>query len=73
MSKATRKYENILAISDYNIDVKSKSLGYNKLNEFSDLLDFLKQVNPRFALIAMLSAYDFSNTAFLYLFVPDWS
>ena len=33
------KYENLLIMGDFNIDVKSKSLAYNKLDEFCDLFN----------------------------------
>ena len=39
LSKATPKHENLLIISDFNIDMKSKSLGYDKLDEFCDLFN----------------------------------
>ena len=37
LSKAILKYENLLIMGDFNIDMKSKSLGYDKLDEFCDL------------------------------------
>ena len=39
LSKAILKYENLLIIGDFNIDVKSKSLGFHKLDEFCDLFN----------------------------------
>ena len=36
LSKAILKYENLLIMGDFNIDMKSKSLGYDKLDEFCD-------------------------------------
>ena len=39
LSKAILKYENLLIMGDFNIDVKSKGLGYNKLDEFCDLFN----------------------------------
>ena len=37
LSKVILKYENLLIMGDFNIDMKSKSLGYDKLDEFCDL------------------------------------
>ena len=40
LSKAILKYEHILTIDDFNIEMKSKSLGCDKLDEFYDLFNF---------------------------------
>ena len=37
LSKAILKYENLFIMGDSNVDMKSKSLGYDKLDEFCDL------------------------------------
>ena len=45
LSKAILKYENILIMGDFNMDVKNKSLGYDKIDEFRDvynLTDLIK-------------------------------
>ena len=39
LSKAILKYENLLIMGEFNIDMKSKSLGYDKLDEFCDLFN----------------------------------
>ena len=39
LSKGILKYENLLIMGDFDIDKKSKSLGYDKLDEFCDLLN----------------------------------
>ena len=39
LSKAILKYENLLIMGDFKIDLKSKSLGYDKLDEFYDLFN----------------------------------
>ena len=39
LSKAILKYENLLIMGDFNIDMKSKALGYDKLDEFCDLFN----------------------------------
>ena len=40
LSKAIIKSENDLIMGDFDIDVKSKSLGYDQLDEFCDLFNF---------------------------------
>ena len=39
LRKAMLKYENLLIMGDFNIDMKRKSLGYDKLDEFCDLFN----------------------------------
>ena len=39
LSKTKLKYENLLIMGDFNIDTKSKGLGYDKLDEFYDLFN----------------------------------
>ena len=39
LSKALLKYENLLIMGDFNVDMKSKSLGYDKRDEFCDLFN----------------------------------
>ena len=34
LSKAAVKYENIIIMGDFNIDIKNKGLGYGKLDTF---------------------------------------
>ena len=46
LSKAILKYENILIIGDFNIDMKSKSLDYDKLDEFCDLFNLTDLIKP---------------------------
>ena len=42
LSKAILKCENLLIMSNFNIDMESKSLGYDKLDEFCDLFNLTK-------------------------------
>ena len=46
-SKAIRKYENLLIMGDFNIDMKSKSLGYDKLDEFCDLFNLTNLIKSK--------------------------
>ena len=34
LSKAVMKYENIIIMDDFNVDIKNKGLGYGKLDTF---------------------------------------
>ena len=44
LSKEILKYENLLIMGDFNIDMKSKCFTYNKLDEFCDLLNLTKLI-----------------------------
>ena len=39
LSNAILKYENLLIMGNFDIDMKSKSLGYDKIDEFCDLFN----------------------------------
>ena len=39
LSKATLKYQKIIIMRDFNIDLKIKGFGFNKLNQFCDLFN----------------------------------
>ena len=47
LSKAVLKYENLLIMGDFNIDRKSKSLGYDKLHEFCDLFNLTNLITSK--------------------------
>ena len=38
LSKAAMKYENVIIMSDFSVDIKNKGLGYGKLDTICDLL-----------------------------------
>ena len=44
LTKAILKYENLLIIGGFNIDVKSKSLRYDKLDKFCGLFNLINSV-----------------------------
>ena len=44
LSKAILKCENLLIMSNFNIDMESKSLGYDKLDEFCDLFNLTNMI-----------------------------
>ena len=46
LSKAIMIYENNLIMGNFNIDVKSKSLGYDKLDEFCSLFNLTNFIKP---------------------------
>ena len=44
LSKAILTYENLVIMSNFNIDMESKSLGYDKLDEFCDLFNLTNMI-----------------------------
>ena len=45
LSKAAVKYENMIITCDFNIDIKNKELGYNKLDTFYDLFNLTNLIH----------------------------
>ena len=45
LSKAAVKYENIIIMSDFNIDIKNKGSVYGKLDTFCDLFNFTNLIH----------------------------
>ena len=39
LDKASEIYENIIIMGDFNIDIKTKGMGFEKLDEFCDIFD----------------------------------
>ena len=46
LSKGILKYQNIVIVRDFNIDLKIKGFGFNKLDEFCDLSDLPNFIKP---------------------------
>ena len=44
LSKAAVKYENVIIMGDFNIDIENKRLGYGKLNSFRNMFNEKSQV-----------------------------
>ena len=57
LSKAIPKYEYVLIMGDCNIDVKSKSLGYDKLDEFCDLFNLTNLINQKLILQKIINLF----------------
>ena len=45
LSKAARKYKNVIKMGDFNIDIKNKGLGYGKLGTFCDLFNLTNLIH----------------------------
>ena len=45
LSKAAVKYDNIIIMGDFNIDIKNKRLGYGKLDTFCDLFNLTNLIH----------------------------
>ena len=60
LSKAAVKYENIIIMGDFNIDIKNKGLGYGKLDTFCDLSNITNLIHSETCLMKNLkSTIDF--------------
>ena len=51
LSKAAGKYENIIIMGDFNIDIKNKGLGNGKLDTFCDLFDLTNLIHSETCLM----------------------
>ena len=51
LSKAAVKYENIIIMGDFNIDIKNKGLGYGKLDTFCDLFNLTNLIHSETCLM----------------------
>ena len=51
LSKAAMKYENIIIMGDFNIDIKNKVLGYGKLDTFCDLFNLTNLIHTETCLM----------------------
>ena len=51
LSKAAVQYKNIIIMGDFNIDIKSKGLGYGKLDTFCDLFNFTNLIHSETCLM----------------------
>ena len=51
LSKAAMKYENIIKMGDFNIDIKNKGLGYGKLDTFCDLFNLTNLIHSEACLM----------------------
>ena len=51
LSKAAVKYENIIIMGDFNIDIKNKGLGYGKLDTFYDLFNLTNLIHSETCLM----------------------
>ena len=51
LRKAAVKYENILIMGDFNIDIKNKGLGYGKLDTFCDLFNLTNLIHSETCLM----------------------
>ena len=51
LSKAAMKYENIIIMGDFNIDIKNKGLGYSKLDTFCDLFNLRNLIHSKSCLM----------------------
>ena len=51
LSKAAMKYENIIIMGDFNIDIKNKGLGYGKLDTFYDLFNLTNLIHSEICLM----------------------
>ena len=57
LSKAAVKYENIIIMGDFNIDIKNKGLGYGKLDTFCDLFNFTNLIHSETCLMKIISLH----------------
>ena len=55
LSKAAIKYENIIIIGDFNVDIKNKGLGHRKLDTFCDLFNLINLIHLETCLMKILS------------------
>ena len=51
LSKAAVKYENIIIMGDFNIDIKNKGLGYGKLDTLCDLFNHTNLIHSETCLM----------------------
>ena len=51
LSKAVVKYENIIIMGGFNIDIKNKELGYGKLDTFCDLFNLANLIHSETCLM----------------------
>ena len=51
LSNAAMKYENIIIMDDFNIDIKTKGLGYGKLDTFCDLFNLTNSIHSETCLM----------------------
>ena len=51
LSKAAMKYDNITIMSNFNIDIKNKGLGYGKLDTFCDLFNLTNLIHSETCLM----------------------
>ena len=64
LSKGILKYQSIIIMGDFNIDLKIKSFGFNKLDQFCDLFNLTK-------LIKTETCFAKSHKSFIDLFLTN--
>ena len=61
LSKAILKYKSLLITGDFNIDMKSKSLGYDKLDKFCDLINLTNLIKSETCLQKIINLQKIVN------------
>ena len=55
------KYKSLLITGDFNIDMKSKSLGYDKLDKFCDLINLTNLIKSETCLQKIINLQKIVN------------